>query len=105
MGWLTKVRSRLSSRSRGSSQASSPRLAGEPSLSQPAPAKKPVRVLAKRMRKKDQEWEYLVEWTGGHPNSWVEREELGSAHVELVAEFNQKEPGAARPLPSLAPSD
>ena len=49
-------------------------------------------MVAKRLRKKDQEWEFLVEWSNGQPNAWVEKETLGGSHSALVAEFNQRNP-------------
>lgn len=54
----------------------------------------PTRVIARRLRKLDMEWEFMVEWSDARPSSWVTHEELGASAQDLVTTFNMSKPGA-----------
>lgn len=69
-------------------------------------SREPSRILAKRLRKRDMEWEYYVEWSDGSKASWEEGSALGASRTTLVEEFNLQKPSARagpHPLPRRCP--
>lgn len=54
----------------------------------------PTRVIARRLRKQDMEWDFMVEWSDARPSSWVTHAGLGTSAQDLVTAFNMSNPGA-----------
>ena len=59
-------------------------------------------MIARRLRKRDMEWEFMVEWSDARPSSWVMYGELGTSAQDLVTAFNMSKPGV---LAAAAPHD
>jgi hypothetical protein len=69
--------------------------AGAPSEAAAAP-RTPTRVIAKRLRKRDQEWEFMVEWSDKSASTWIQHNQLGPEGARLVTQFNMSKPQRAQ---------
>ena len=69
--------------------------AGAPSEAAATP-RTPTRVIAKRLRKRDQEWEFMVEWSDKSASTWIQHNQLGPEGARLVTQFNMSKPQRAQ---------
>ena len=61
-------------------------------------------MIARRLRKRDMEWEFMVEWSDARPSSWVTYAELGTSAQDLVTAFNMSKPGVLAAAAPHVPS-